>query len=392
MKPVSSKIRSFFCPWMGVFLFFLFPLASYPEEGSAGGGTGSSGVSLSGFVDLYYSYNFNKPASGLNGLSNFDFYSRAFGLNLAELVVEKRPEPVGARLDLDFGPTTEWVHGYTSLYAHPPAHNPGENERLFFSKIQQAYLSGRIGDLLVEGGKFVTHMGLEVIETKDNWNYTRSLGFAYAIPYYHSGIRLSYPLGSLLTLKGYLYNGWNNVLESTNLLKTGGATITFSPAETLGLTFNWIGPESSPGAFKAKHVVEGILSYTASDSLAFSAIGDYGFLKTDAEPSDSQSYLAVGGYARLSLSNSALAVRYEFTRDPEGAMYGLGLTDPATGSPIGPTVQEVTLTLEHTIEKSLLLRLELRSDFADREIFEGKGNQEPKRSQTRVVLGSVVSW
>ena len=36
-------------------------------------------------------------------------------------------------------------------------------------------------------GKFVTSAGAEVIESKDNWNYSRSLLFAWAIPYYHFG-------------------------------------------------------------------------------------------------------------------------------------------------------------------------------------------------------------
>ena len=31
--------------------------------------------------------------------------------------------------------------------------------------------------------------GAEVIETHSNWNYSRSLLFAWAIPYYHMGLR-----------------------------------------------------------------------------------------------------------------------------------------------------------------------------------------------------------
>lgn len=351
----------------------------------------SEGLTLSGFVDLYYSYNLNRPSSNLNGLSNFDFYSRSFGLNLAEVVVEKKPSPVGARVDLDFGPTTEWVHGYAHLASHPPAHNPGENERVFFSKIQQAFLTFATGNLTLEAGKFVTHMGLEVIETKDNWNYTRSLGFAYAIPYYHSGIRFSYLFSDLLTIKGFLYNGWNNVLEN-NLLKTFGVAIVVTPLSGLSLTANWIGPEASPGSYKGKNVVEGILTYNPSAALGFAAIGDYGFLKTDSSPSQDLRYLALGGYARYTFGSNALTLRYEWTQDRDNAMYGFGITDPATGKADGPMVQEVTLTLEHTLAQSLLLRLELRSDFADKDLFEARDGTVLRRSQTRVVLGSVVMF
>jgi hypothetical protein len=57
--------------------------------------------------------------------------------------------------------------------------------------IEQSYLSylapmGR--GLQIDVGKFVTQHGAEVIEAKDNWNYSRSLLFALAIPYYHMGV------------------------------------------------------------------------------------------------------------------------------------------------------------------------------------------------------------
>ncbi|TAK08882.1 MAG: hypothetical protein EPO39_03620, partial [Candidatus Manganitrophaceae bacterium] len=45
-----------------------------------------SPLQISGFVDTYYSFNFNRPDSNTNGLSNFDFYHNAFSINLAEIV------------------------------------------------------------------------------------------------------------------------------------------------------------------------------------------------------------------------------------------------------------------------------------------------------------------
>ena len=48
--------------------------------------------------------------------------------------------------------------------------------------------------LQVDAGKFVTHMGFEVIESKDNWNYSRGLLFQFAIPYFHTGVRVTGPI------------------------------------------------------------------------------------------------------------------------------------------------------------------------------------------------------
>src|SRR3989338_10827479 len=88
----------------------------------------AKGVKISGFVDMYYSYNLNNPNSRKNGVgTNFDFEHNAFSLNLAELVLSKAADPVGFRVDLDFGPTTDFVH------AAP--------ETETFKHIQQAYIS-----------------------------------------------------------------------------------------------------------------------------------------------------------------------------------------------------------------------------------------------------------
>src|ERR1035438_296348 len=45
----------------------------------------------------------------------------------------------------------------------------------------------------------MTSAGAEVIETNQNWNYSRSLLFAWAIPYYHFGLRASIPIGVDIT-------------------------------------------------------------------------------------------------------------------------------------------------------------------------------------------------
>ena len=140
---------------------------------------------VSGFVDTYYTYNFNTPAKAcatvggvaiFNCLHNFDVAHNAFSLNLAELALEKKPTTDsrgGFRIDLDYGSAAAIVAGA----------EPGGTS--LYQNIQQAYVSylapTKTGSLQLDFGKFVTPAGNEVIETKDNWNYSRSLLFALAI-------------------------------------------------------------------------------------------------------------------------------------------------------------------------------------------------------------------
>src|SRR5258708_30516621 len=84
-----------------------------------------------------------------------------------------------------------------------------------------SYLAPVGSGLQVDVGKFVTPMGAEVIESKDNWNYSRGLLFSYAIPYYHFGVRAKYTFNPKYNVTGFIVNGWNNVVDN-NTGKTYG--------------------------------------------------------------------------------------------------------------------------------------------------------------------------
>jgi Putative beta-barrel porin-2, OmpL-like. bbp2 len=152
-----------------------------PEDGGLGAFVRS--ISVVGFVDAYYTYRL-QPSSGDVQLRNFDTKHNQFSFNLAEIAFERRPTAasrLGFRLDVTAGPTAETVH----------ASEPGGAG--LFRGLQQGYVTylaplGR--GLQIDVGKLVTPLGAEVIETKDNWNYSRSNLFALAIPYYHMGARV----------------------------------------------------------------------------------------------------------------------------------------------------------------------------------------------------------
>jgi len=68
-------------------------------------------MDISGFIDGYYSFNFNRPntsdpSSGydqINQLYNFNDKTNQISLSAAKLTLNYDPNPVGAHLDLIFG-------------------------------------------------------------------------------------------------------------------------------------------------------------------------------------------------------------------------------------------------------------------------------------------------
>ena len=90
----------------------------------------------------------------------------------------------------------------------------------------------------------MTSAGAEVIEAKDNWNYSRSILFAWAIPYYHFGLRTVLPVGSHFTGGVQVVNGWNNV-EDNNSGKTLGFVGNFTSKKVSWMNNYYTGPENT---------------------------------------------------------------------------------------------------------------------------------------------------
>jgi len=345
-------------------------------------------IDVSGFVDVYYSYNFNRPLSMTNGLRNFDFDENQFKLSLAELVIQKAPSPVGFRIDLDYGPTTDFVHS-----VEPNNTNiPGTTGLETFKNIQQAYVSwtAPIGKgLTIDFGKFVTHMGSEVIESKDNWNYSRSFLFSWAIPYYHAGVRASYPVSDKLTVNDYLYNGWNNVTD-TNNAKTFGYSIVLNPMAGLTIVQNWIGGAEGTSGANWRHVWDTIVTYAPTDKLAFMLDYDYGTEKSNTGVLDPR-WTGIAGYVRFAPNDwLAFIPRVEWYRDNGGFTTG-AVSGLAPGA--SQTLYEVTWTNEFKIHKNLLTRVELRRDMSDgNNAFQAHDGTLSKNHQETATVGVVYTF
>ncbi|HEY3130322.1 MAG TPA: porin, partial [Acidobacteriota bacterium] len=326
---------------------------------------------LSGFVDAYYGYNFNHPA-GDAPLRNFDTKHNQFSLNLAEIALEKKPTAdhrLGFRVDLDFGPATEIVH----------ASEPGGLG--IYRNFQQGYVSylAPVGKgLQIDVGKFVTQHGAEVIESKDNWNYSRSLLFALAIPYYHMGARASYSFNDKFAFAGYLVNGWNNVVDN-NTGKTVGLQAVLKPNAKWSITQNYMfGPEQAKDNDDFRHLWDTTVTYTVTPQFSLMGNYDYGMDKVSGGRVHWQGF---AGYARYQANKVwALSPRFEWYDDHDGFTTG-----------VSQAVKEFTLTSEQKIANGLFTRLEYRRDFSDKGFFPRSLDRLVK-AQSTVTMGVFYAF
>jgi hypothetical protein len=305
---------------------------------------------VSGFVDVYLGYNFNTPSTRQAEVRNFDIQHDSFSLNLAELSLEKKPTAdsrAGFRVDLDYGPTATVVS----------AAEPGGTQT--FQNILQAYASylAPLGQgLQFDIGKFVTPIGNEVIKTRDNWNYSRSLLFTLAEPYYHAGVRVSYSVNDHFSLLGLLVNGWNNVVDN-NSGKTVGVQATLKPSAALTIVQSYMGgPEQANDNADWRHLVDTVITYTATPTVSLAMNYDYG---RDTVAGSPVTWQGVAGYLRYQPKPwFAITPRVEYYGDPNG--FTTGVTQK---------LKETTLTMEFKHKDGVLLRAEYRRDMSDKPFF-----------------------
>jgi hypothetical protein len=324
-------------------------------------------VEIGGFVDSYYSLNTARPASHTNRYRNFDLTAEEFVLSEAQVDIKSTPAPIGFHISLNMGSTSDIIHGTNTST---------------MNLLMQGYLSFivPIGEgLTVDAGKFVTHMGYETIGAKDNFNYSRSFLFAWAIPYYHVGMRVMYPLLKQLTLGASITNGWNAAAPDNR--KTYGGTVTYAPLPFLSLTANWIGgpgePDSNGTTFR--QVAELVPVFQITEALTFAADLVYG---TERTPGDPVNWKGAALYARYGLTaNSAISARGEIYDDHHG--FTTGVTQK---------LGEMTLTYEYKMLQNLLMRIEYRHDRSDVGVFDGSSGDAIQSQQNTFAVCGIVTF
>ena len=352
-------------------------------------------VTVNGLVDGYYSFATAGPPRQPSRLRVFDGDNGSFTMAYSEVAIAMAAEPVGFRVDLGFGPVADATRSYQVAFVDddndpltPDVAVAAPNDSL--RNIQQAYVSiNPWGKLTVDFGKFVTTAGAEVIEAKDNWNYTRSTMFGYAIPFTHTGARLTAPINANLTIQASLVNGWDVVPDNNNG-KTFGLFALYSggPMNLSGWGGTYFGPEqvSVPGEDpENRMLVDAGVGIDPIPNLSLKLNVDYGSEKIADE---AETWTAVALYAKYAVHPRAnVSLRLDSFNDSKNAAR-TGATDLENGDPLA-TVNSVTLTGGFPFGSNAEVRVEVRNDLATEKIyFDG---DEAAASQMTATVG-LLAW
>ena len=347
------------------------PAAAAPAEDKSDVPAFFRGTEVGGLVDAYYDYYSTKP-DGDAQYRNFDTRHNQFRVNMAQLWLAKAPTAssrAGYKIKVSGGPATNMVQAF-----EPEGTSILQN-------IEEGYASylAPVGKgLQVDVGKFVTQHGAEVIEAKDNWNYSRSLLFALAIPYYHAGVRATYSPNDKVSVMGTVVNGWNNVSEN-NSGKTFGAMLTLKPTGAFTLVQNFMaGPEQANDTDDWRKLYDTTATYTINPRLSVMANYDYG---ADTSAGSAVHWTGVAGYLKIQANKwFAFSPRFELYDDASGFTTGTA-----------QTLKEITTTFELKPTDTLMWRIEYRSDFSDEASFK-TNTGDMKKTQSSIAFGVLYSF
>lgn len=330
---------------------------------------------LFSYVENSFVWNMGRSGRGHtnNQLRQYD-NEDGYTFNMAEFSIKKDPSEkywFGYGLVLTAGMDAQKNHALGIFRSISDAY-PFRNTSKF--DMQEAYLSlmAPIGSgLTLKGGKFVTLLGYEVIESPLNLNFSRSFLYTFSIPFTHVGGLISYAFPGVTVTAGPVV-GWD-VAKDNNSAPSATGQFAVTALKDTTLTLNWItGPEQYHNNGNPRTVFDFIGAYTGIKNLTLALNADYGweYNEPNLVPTRSNSndpwWWGVAGYAAYDwFEPLRTALRVEYFQDTQGVRT---LASP-NGAGSRVALWEVTATIQYKIWKGLVARLEYRHDNANQKVF-----------------------
>jgi hypothetical protein len=333
-------------------------------------------LTISGYVEGYYSYDLNKPSNNMRPgfLYNFNRHNE-FNLNLGVVKAAYATERTRANLAIGVG---------TYMNANYAA-EPGVLKNIF--EANAGYKLSRTSNLWFDIGILPSHIGFESAIGKDNWALTRSL-VAENSPYFESGAKLSYTSNNgKVQVAALVMNGWQRITRvEGNSLLSFGTQVYVKPTDKITLNYStFLGTDKPDSArlFRHYHNLYGIFQITPV--IGFTAGWDIGVEEETPNGKGHTTWYTPVGILRITPANSkwAFALRAEYMCDEKGVII-------ATGTPNGFKTLGGSVGIDYWPQSNVALRLEARHLNSRDNIFvkDGVG----KDNNTAITFSTAIGF
>ncbi len=353
-------------------VFFVLTLCQFFYSVAGQDSTQKKALSFSGYAEIYYLYDFNKPVNG-NRPDYIYSHNRhnEFNLNLAFVKASYTTEQVRANLALATG---------TYMNANYAA-EPG-----VLKNVLEANAGIKIGKkkyLWLDAGIFPSHIGFESAVSKDCRTLTRSLS-AENSPYFEAGAKLTYTTDNgKWIISAMALNGWQRITrKSGNSQMSWGTQVQYKPSDKILLNYSIFAGSDSPDSIRKSRLFNNLYGqFTFSDKAGLTLGFDIGFEETSRQSNTFNTWYAPVAVVHYAINKKwTIAARAECYRDKEGVII-------STSTPNGFQTTGYSLNIDYIPAKNVLVRIEGKTLNSKDAIFiKGAGSSSNNSS----VIGSLA--
>jgi hypothetical protein len=347
-------------------------------------------ITADGFLSFSYTYNTNVPVSRLNQFRVFDFNDEDPQLDVAQVVIQhsvSESGQLGFRLNVIAGSGGPEITASYGLFRDT---NTGLAHHFDIPEFYLSYIVPIGKGLRLDAGKFVTHLGYEVIGGYDGYNdnFSRGFNFGYGIPFTQTGVKASYPFNSKISAELLFTNGCDAVKDLNGSVTVGGQ-LAVVPSKNTNLSFNFLhGPERPHNAHDQRSMYELTGAWKPVPRIVLGIDALYADEDHAASNGSDAIWKGFAGYSTyLFTKNLSLAFRGEVFADSGGSRTGTS-----------QTLRGFTLTPQYVLPAKLsslnsefkhfdgkfVIRADFRQDFSDQDTFQ-KGAGYTNRQFTTAV-------
>ncbi|HRO09611.1 MAG TPA: porin [Saprospiraceae bacterium] len=323
-------------------------------KGIAQSDSTSSNLTISGYVETYYSYDFGNPDNhNRPGFLYSHNRHNEINLNLGLLKAAYQTDHVRANLSLMTG-----TYPNANLAAEPGV----------LKNIYEANAGIKISkqkNIWIDAGIFPSHIGFESAIGKDNWTLTRSLN-AENTPYFETGAKITcITEDGRWLLSGLVLNGWQRIQRiDGNHTPAIGHQLVYKPNDKITLnSSSFIGNDKHDSISQMRyfHNIYGI--FQLSDKVGLTAGLDLGAEQiSKGSKQYNVWYNPVMIFRFLPHDLHNITVRAEYYVDEKGVIV-------STGTANGFQTWGFSLNYDYLIRDNIIWRVEARSLSSKDEIF-----------------------
>lgn len=302
-----------------------------------------SKIKLSGYIETYYSYDFNKPT---------DHNRPAF------VYSHNRNEEVNVNLGyIKASYDTKNIRANIAMMAGTYANANLSAELGVLKNVLEANVGLKLAknaNLWLDAGVFSSHIGFESAISKDCWTLTRNIS-SENTPYFESGAKVTYLTeDGKFTAVGLYLNGWQRISrQDKNNKPAGGVQLTWKPIERLTLNYsNYIGTEGIDSVRVNRFYNNFYGIYQVSNSFGVTVGFEYGLQQNSKGNADHAKVISPVAIARYTINPKwAVAGRFEYYQDKNGVFI-------VTDTPNGFKTKGYSMNIDYAPVKNALVRLE----------------------------------